>query len=590
MAAVLSDGRECVSGEISAPELGAYAAWVARPGTFAARHAAADPAAGLGLALAGECVGDWDRVPLGRGEHGARALLGAFHSEGPALIERLNGAFGGVLVDRTRREATLFNDRYSAERIYVHERPDGIYFSSQARALLAVFEQCRSLDDDAVAEYLALSCNLEGRTLFKGIRVLPGGSRWTARAGIVARHSWFSPAAWETQTVLSALAFDEELLHTLRRVLPRYVVDPERPGMSLTAGLDTRFIMACLPAVDVNRLVAYTFAGPQVDTRDVRLARDVADACGVSHTTLRLHDDFFGSYASWVDESVRATDGYAGATQAHEVYLNQQAAALSPVRLTGNFGSELLRGMVTLKWARPDQSLLDAELAAKIEGTKSILDAYGGAHPVTLAAFRDIPYGIFGVPAAARSRVTLRSPFYDNDVVALAYRAPLTAYQPEASFRVIAAAKPALARIPTDRGVLPGRGTVASVLAKAAASATFKLDYVHNEGMTGGFSPFNPLVDALGRAGWVGQHKFLHYARWYRGRLAAYVGDVVEAEARAGVPYWRPEALRRMYREHTTGRANHVRALSSILTFASIRRTLLAPAQRERKSLLTVRT
>ena len=50
----------------------------------------------------------------------------------------LNGRFQGLLTDRTRRTALLFNDRYGMQRIYYHQGRDTFYFAAEAKALLAV--------------------------------------------------------------------------------------------------------------------------------------------------------------------------------------------------------------------------------------------------------------------------------------------------------------------------------------------------------------------------------------------------------------------------------------------------------------------
>ena len=57
------------------------------------------------------------------------------------------------------------------------------------------------------------------------------------------------------------------------------------------------------------------------------------------------------------------TDGYLGSLGAHEIYLNSQARALSPVRVTGVFGGEILRGVSMFKPLYLAPRLLNADLA-----------------------------------------------------------------------------------------------------------------------------------------------------------------------------------------------------------------------------------
>src|SRR5213079_3670354 len=99
------------------------------------------------------------------------------------------------------------------------------------------------------------------------------------------------------QPTLTAEAFHSRFQETFKRVLPRYFESDSKIGISLTAGLDSRMIMACLPK-DGEKPACYTFAGPRQDTLDARLAARVAKACGLEHKIFRLDEDFFLNFAS----------------------------------------------------------------------------------------------------------------------------------------------------------------------------------------------------------------------------------------------------------------------------------------------------
>ena len=71
--------------------------------------------------------------------------------------------------------------------------------------------------------------------------------------------------------------------------------------------------------------------------------------------------------------------------------------------------------------------------------------------------FREIPSSLFGSLAAGRSQVTFRTPYLDNDLVSLAYRAPADARRsPDSALRLIGESDPRLGRIPTDRALSSG--------------------------------------------------------------------------------------------------------------------------------------
>ena len=161
----------------------------------------------------------------------------------------------------------------------------------------------------------------------------PGGCR---------KARYFTPAQWERQPHLSSEEFQSEFQFRFKKVLPRYVRDERRIGISLTGGLDSRMIVSCLPAVTPPP-VCYTFAPLEGETLDSGIARRVAAECGLEHRLVRIGPQFLSDFDRYVDRTVYVTDGCAGALAAHEIYLNAQAKQTAPVRVTGNFGSEVLR-------------------------------------------------------------------------------------------------------------------------------------------------------------------------------------------------------------------------------------------------------
>src|SRR6185436_4388850 len=104
--------------------------------------------------------------------------------------------------------------------------------------------ELRKADPRGIGEFIACGCVLENRTLFEGIRVLPGATAWTIRRGAVERkHTYFHPAQWEDQSPLSPGEYYERIRDVISRHLPRYFEGPERIAVALTGGLDTRLIM-----------------------------------------------------------------------------------------------------------------------------------------------------------------------------------------------------------------------------------------------------------------------------------------------------------------------------------------------------------
>jgi len=575
MAGCLKHESFYTSGVYFAPDMGVYGGWVAHERSFASDPSLHSATSNTALLFSGECHTDLNSIALSKAAPHWTAAL--YQQMGERFVEHLNGLFGGLLIDKARRKALLFNDRYGFGRIYWYENDEGFYFASEAKALLRILPQLRSFDDVGLAQFLALGTTIEDRTLFRSIRVLPAASAWLFENGTRHSRTYFSSDAWERQSTLSSETFQEEFEATFKRIVPRYCTSESRIGISLTAGLDSRMVVACLPPL-ADRPVCYTYAGQRGETLDARLASKVAAVCNLDHSLLRISTDFFSEFAEHVDRTVYLTDGYFGVVGAHEVYLNRQARKLAPVRLTGIFGGEVLRSVSTFKPINLAPQLLNPELQRTVSSFAMDFAATR-FHPVTFAAFKEIPWATYGTVTATASQVTVRSPYLDNDIVALAFRAPAQDRRSaDSAVRMLQNVSPSLANVPTDMGLLGKQHGISAFLKQVLSKVTFKLDYIFNEGMPHRLSRFDAVFDRLnGNTGLLGLHKYLHYRRWFRRELSDYVRSSLNSSDLRH-DFWNASFVRELHQRHYSGERNYVGEISAVLTLDAVRRLMFHPS------------
>jgi len=572
-----------ISGTHSTPEMGVYAGWVAHKGSFAGSQPFLNEQRDIALILSGECFTDPEtRSDLKRKGHTLETdndwLVHLYEEEGERLFEKLNGLFSGVLIDKRRNQAFLFNDRYGSERIYWHQTRDATYFASEAKAILRVVPETRAFDAQGIADFLSYDCTLDGRTLFRGIQLLPGASVWSFKHGQCRKRKYFSPQTWESQSPLSEEAFESALEEIFKRVLPKYFESQGKIGIPLTGGLDSRMIMACRPQTRESP-VSYTFTGKEHETLDDRIASRVANACGIEHHLLRLGDNFFSDFASHADRTVYVTDGSFGVMGAHEIYFNRQARLLAPVRLTGVFGSEILRRACTFNSVRLSPALIAAEFGELVSNRIREFAA-DRAHLAAWAAFKSVPWNLFGTVAASRSQIVLRTPYLDNEIVALAFRAPKgPPRSPRPALRLIENNSKVLRCIPTDRRIECKNAGLLARLRRSVFEGSFKLDYLHNEGMPDWLLPLDSILERIdSKMRIFGHHKFLHYRSWFARELAPYVKSVLSDSRIRGALFWDPGFLEGMAREHIWGRRNYTLEINAVLTLEAVERLLLRDA------------
>ena len=556
---------------------GAYVGWVARQGSFADGMPLHNEAGDATLVFSGEEFPEPSILTTLR-EHGH-----AVAPEGPSyLVHRyeeesdfpkgLNGRFHGLATDGRRGTALLFNDRYGLQRLYYHEAKEGFYFAAEAKAILRVRPELRTVEPRGLGEFLVCGCVLENRTLFPGIHLLPPGSAWLFRNGMLEKKAaYFEPREWEEQEPLEPEAYYTRLRDAFVNSLPRYFNGRERVGVSLTGGLDTRIIMAWRKAPP-GTLPCYTFGSMYRDNQDVRLARKVARICGQPHQIITTGKEFLSQFPHYAERTTYLTDGCVDLNRSPDLYVNEKVREIAPVRIVGTYGSEILLHAVMFKAEEPTPGLFSRELLPHISTAQDTYATARRVHPVTFVAFRQSPWYHFGVLGLEQTQVAIRSPYLDKDLVKTVYCAPGPVAINEAGrVRLIREGNAALARLRTDRGI--GLG---SIFSRGLHEFLFKAEYAYDMGMPQWvaqldhwFAPFH--FERL----WLGRHKVFHFRVWYRDQLAPYVREMLLDRRSLSRPYLVPEALQTLVDGHLRGNRNYTTDIHRLLTLELVHRLFL---------------
>jgi asparagine synthase (glutamine-hydrolysing) len=569
-------------GTCSLPAQGCYLGWVNHPGSYADCNPIRSADGNVVIVFSGEhfshsvCVNGNGGPPDGdRGS--ARELLRLYESKGERFVEELNGFFSGVVVDLRRQVILLFNDRFGVGRVYLHEGQDSLVFASEAKAVLSVRPDARALDPHGVGQFLGLGTLFNNRTLFSNVSLLPAGSCWSVgRPSNIGRRQYFHPRSWVEQPPLEARAFYSALRETMGKVLPSYFKASAPVGLSLTGGLDTRIVMAGMPQGSEG-MPAYTYAGVYRDCFDVQVAREVAEACGQTHHVLGLNDDFFRDFGAHAERSVWLTDGALDLCGTHEVYFSRQARQLSPVRLTGNYGSEVLRSVSTFKFDPPSDVLFDRGMMPYVSEAGRSFAGVRAEHPVTFSAFKEVPWNLFGRLAAAQSQLTLRSPYMDNEVVRLMYQAPPNSRETnETSLRLIADLNPRLARIGTDMGYGGLSAAPVARVRQIYRYLLFKAEWYYNAGMPQWIARFEHMLPLRAfEPLFLGRHKIEHYRLWLRNQAKDYISDLLSDPKSASRPYLNRQGYQALVAWHQNGRRNCLNDINRTVTLELVQRLLI---------------
>lgn len=194
------------------------------------------------------------------------------------------------------------------------------------------------LDPRGVAEWIHLGKPVGHRTLFRHVSVLPAGI--TLRFGPGGRYEEVDRWAPSGTVHFSGYpGYLEAQGEALRAAVRR--MDTNRSFLSLTAGLDTRAVLACL-ASEGHLVEAVTLSG-RGDSLDARRARSLSRALGFPHRVLHQDEAFFSELEDLALEAIRLSGRLSGIDGAFEVHMYREVGGGRRSRISGNLGNQIGR-------------------------------------------------------------------------------------------------------------------------------------------------------------------------------------------------------------------------------------------------------
>ena len=257
-----------------------------------------------------------------------------------------------------------------------------------------------------------------------------------------------------------------------------------------------------------------------------------------------------------------------------DLYANEQAASIAPVRITGNYGGEVLRRVRAFKPVKPTPNVFHPELLAQVNRANDTYDNLLQGHPLSFAVFQQAPWHHYGLLALEETQLSLRSPYLDNDFVRTVYRAPQSALKDNnVCLRLIAEGDTSLQKIPTDRGLAGDQGRLPAAMSRGFLDFTFKAEYAYDYGMPQWmaridhlFSPFK--LERL----FLGRHKFKHFRVWYRDALSEYIREMLLDTRTLSRPYIDGRTVEAIVRGHLKGNQNYTSTIHKLLTLELLHR------------------
>jgi len=233
------------------------------------------------------------------GSNDAETVLRLYESEGEAAFKALTGSYSVLLYELESRRLLLMTDPFFSRPVFYCRLGDALLFSSRFNALLTCGPAAAGpLDMTAVMQFFTFQRVQYTSTFRRGVKAMSPASVLEFSRGKLRQRRY-----WRPRYVANNAGFDDladELAETLRAAARKLTCGPQRKGLLLSGGIDSRTMAAAADA----EMTAYT-ACDGVNP-EVRTAGAVARAKGWRHVLLKRADDH---YVRIIDEAVELCGG-----------------------------------------------------------------------------------------------------------------------------------------------------------------------------------------------------------------------------------------------------------------------------------------
>ena len=213
-------------------------------------------------------------------------LLALYEEYGPACVEKLNGDFAFAIFDARRRRLMLARDRMGVRPLHYAWHRQGLYFASEAKALLQVPGIEAELDPLALEQIFTFWFPLAPRTIFQGILELPPAHVLLATEGdCQVRPYWRLDYSEASETSGDGEVVDEvrELLLDATCIRLRADVPV---GAYLSGGLDSSLVTAMASRLAPGRLRTFSVRFDDAEFDESAYQHEMAEALATEHSSV----------------------------------------------------------------------------------------------------------------------------------------------------------------------------------------------------------------------------------------------------------------------------------------------------------------
>lgn len=280
------------------------------------------------------------------------ALLHGYLHWGAGVLDRLEGMYAFVLIDRAERIAVAARDPFGIKPLYLCETPRGVGLASEMWPLLRLTTP--QVDEAALAELLVFQWAAGSLSNLKGIERVPGGTMLTIplQGGAIRRRRFCDVLdTLEPDNSWDPSAAEAGTLKAIERSVRDHLMSDVGYTLQLSGGVDSSLVAALASKAAGRRISSYSVSLGDHPFDEGEFRKPVVEQYGLDHHEVAITG---AEFADAVPRAVRHMEGpvpHGGCITL--MLLCDRMRAASKVALTGEGADEMFGGYLRYgEWKR----------------------------------------------------------------------------------------------------------------------------------------------------------------------------------------------------------------------------------------------
>ncbi len=289
-----------------------------------------------------------------RGSSDTETLLAAVQKFGPLeAVKIFRGMFALIIWDRQEKVYYLFRDRLGEKPLYYGFSGTTFMAASELKVFLADRRFDRTLNHEALQNFLAYNYIPQAQTVFSNVKkLLPGhclrfDPRWPESTQLTCY--WKVPVSTNEEK-LNFWQAKAQVKSKLQEVVKMQMISDVPLGAFLSGGIDSSLITALMQAGSTQKVRTYSIGFDEDHLNEAPFAKSIATHLGTDHTEWILSGKEARDVVPRLSEIY--DEPFADSSQIPTTLLSQMTRRHVTVSLSGDGGDELFGGYNRYYWTQ----------------------------------------------------------------------------------------------------------------------------------------------------------------------------------------------------------------------------------------------